>query len=427
MVIYVVEPNDTIYDISNEFGVPVKKLILDNQLDNPNQLIPGQTIVIVYPKETYTVQDGDTLQSISISFDISIMQLLRNNPFLYDGALYPGEVITISYDTLGTLTTNGFTYSYINPDILKKTLPSLTYLTVYNYQALKTGEIVTYFDDSNLIETAKKYGTIPLMMLTSFSLQGEPSPETAESILSNTIYQNIFIENIIKIAKNKGYLGINFYFDYLNESNQEQHLQFAMNIKKNLDREGLIFYATINPYVENGNKNINYNVIGDYAENITFIQFIWGINYNPPAPTNSIYKIESFIDHVIQSIPPNKLSLGYSLISYDWKLPYIPGITYANSLSIQSALNLALTTSSFIQFDEQSQSPFFTYAYAEAESHIVQSVDARSIDALDNLIYKLQLNGGGFWNIMFYYAQLWLVINSQYEVVKSLPVNDNFK
>lgn len=33
-------------------------------------------------------------------------------------------------------------------------------------------------------------------------------------------------------------------------------------------------------------------------------------------------------------------------------------------------------------------------------------------------------SGVGIWNIMFYFPQMWLVINSQYEIEKVLIYND---
>lgn len=426
MDIYVVQPNDKIEDIARQFGVSAEKLIKDNVLKNPDQLVPGQTIVIAYPEQTYMVKDDETLQDISKSFHVPLMQLLRNNPFLSDREPYPGEVITISYNTIGKLATNGFAYPFIGTDILKKTLPSLTYITVYNYKATETGELLYYYDDSNIIQTAKDYGTVPLMMLTSYSLRGEPNPVAAENILSIYEYQEKFINNIIRVVMLKGYLGINFYFDYISIDNIEQHLIFIRNINKNLKSRKLLFFVTLDPNAVNQLpfESVDSSMIVNYVNNISFLQFIWGINYEPPGPTNSIDEMKAFIDFATTAIPPDKITAGYSLISYNWTLPYIPGLSYANSLSINESLSLAGSTDSTIQFDEDSQAPFFTYYfYAEQERHIVWTIDARSISALVNLIIESGLDGASFWNVMYYYAQLWLVINSQLQVVKLLPGN----
>jgi spore germination protein len=35
-----------------------------------------------------------------------------------------------------------------------------------------------------------------------------------------------------------------------------------------------------------------------------------------------------------------------------------------------------------------------------------------------DLVSKYGLAGTGIWNIMIYYPQMWLVINTQYEIIK---------
>ena len=431
MDIYVVQENDNIYSISEKFGVSVTKLIQDNELENPAQLITGQTIVIVYPQQTYTVQTGDTLISIAEAFNVSQMQLLRNNPFLLNRNIYPGEVITISYNTTGTLTTNGFIYPYIDKETLKKTLPYLTYITIYNYRAARNGEIISYFDDSEIIQISKEFGTIPLMMLTTLDLQGEPDIDTAYFLLSNYEYQEIFIKNMMQIIRDKGYLGINLIFNYMTVSIQNQYENLITNIMNHFGDEDYLFFVTINPNIRyvNGEltyEEIDYSLMGQLVDNLTFLQFIWGVNYGPPEPVSSIDKIRIFTDYIINKVPPDKVSIGYSLISYDWRLPYIPGKSYANSLSINSALNIARTEESTIQFDEISQSTYFTYEIfndERAEHHIIWSIDARSISALVELISEKEFNGISLWNLMFYFPQLWLVVNSQFEIEKLLPEN----
>lgn len=279
MDIYVVQENDNIYSISEKFGVSVTKLIQDNELENPAQLITGQTIVIVYPQQTYTVQTGDTLISIAEAFNVSQMQLLRNNPFLLNRNIYPGEVITISYNTTGTLTTNGFIYPYIDKETLKKTLPYLTYITIYNYRAARNGEIISYFDDSEIIQISKEFGTIPLMMLTTLDLQGEPDIDTAYFLLSNYEYQEIFIKNMMQIIRDKGYLGINLIFNYMTVSIQNQYENLITNIMNHFGDEDYLFFVTINPNIRyvNGEltyEEIDYSLMGQLVDNLTFLQFI---------------------------------------------------------------------------------------------------------------------------------------------------------
>ena len=80
MDIHVVKPGDTLYSIALSHGVPMSRLLEDNQLPDPSRLVVGQTIVIQYPERTYVVRSGDTLFSIAQANGLTVKTLLRNNP-----------------------------------------------------------------------------------------------------------------------------------------------------------------------------------------------------------------------------------------------------------------------------------------------------------------------------------------------------------
>ena len=54
--------------------------------------------------------------------------------------------------------------------------------------------------------------------------------------------------------------------------------------------------------------------------------------------------------------------------------------------------------------------------YKNSESSLLSSM--RSINALLDLGVKYNLQGVSIWNITIYNPQLWLIINSQYEIMK---------
>ena len=148
MIIYVVQVGDTITSIANKFGVSETRLILENGISNPTDLVIGQTIVITYPQETYIVKEGDNLSEIALDHGISMMQLYRNNPYLWEREyIFPGEELIISYDTKETITTNAYAFPFIDKNILRKSLPYLTYLSILNYKTLRKGEIESFYDE----------------------------------------------------------------------------------------------------------------------------------------------------------------------------------------------------------------------------------------------------------------------------------------
>jgi spore germination protein len=428
MNIHVVQPGETISSIAQIYGVSEYKLIQDNELENPNDLVPGQTIVIAYPEQTYAVQQGDTLESIANAHNVTVMQLLRNNPFLSKrDYIYPGETLVISYDTAGGITTLGFCYPYINEDTLRKTLPCLTYISIFNYRATNEGNIIQSYDDTDIIQTVKEYDTVPLILLSTFTEQGEPDFEIVYTLLLNEDFQDRLINNLLTIMREKGYLGVNLVFSFMNTSNQRLYQNFLEKVYSRLKTEGYLVIVTINPNITSNEEvifeKIDYSVISNSADAVTFLQFIWGTNFRPPSPVSSIQSLRQFVDYAVTLVPADKFIIGKPIIAYDWVLPYNEQYSAAHALTINSAIRLAQDVGAVIQFDEVSKTPYFEYTLSDIGTpinHIVWMIDARSLSALLELISEYNLNGAGIWNVMIYSAPLWLLINSQYNIVKIL-------
>ncbi len=429
MEIYIVQPGDNIYSISDKFGVSVNRLVMNNGLEYPFELTIGQALVIAYPSQTHNVQEGDTLQGIADMYQVPLMKILRNNPYLTEREyIYPGETIIISYPTVRDITTNGFTYPYVRRDTLIKNLTNLTYLSVFNYTIVDKGEIIIYHNDVEIVQTAIDFGVIPLLMLTSLSQLGEPNVEISFNLLLSAEYQDKLINQIISIIKSKSYYGLNMVFNYLNKNSQSLYLNMVKRISDRLWQEGFLFFITINynnmkQDEQEINELVDYSVFNDYINAIIFLKFFWGTNYGPPSPVSDINNIRALVSYVSKLVPVEKMMIGKPLIGYDWSLPYIPDRSSAISISVEAAMRLAYDTGSIIQFDEPSLTPYFYYnqlSVGVPQQHIVWFVDARSIDALNDLINEFSLNGTGIWNVMLYNPQLWTILNSQYEIMKLL-------
>ncbi|RDU24717.1 LysM peptidoglycan-binding domain-containing protein [Anaerosacchariphilus polymeriproducens] len=428
MEIYIVQPNDTIQSIAEKYGITVEKLVEDNGLAQPNHLVIGQALVITFPKQTYIVQQGDTLKAIADSFDITIMQLIRNNPHLLDNeTIYPGENLVISYNTSKSISTNGFSYPFMKQETLIKTLPYLTYLTIFNYAATKEGNIFTYQDESNIIKTSKEYGAVPIMLVSTLTPRGEQNIELAYNILLNETFQENHINLIIQIMKNKGYQGTNVIFYYLNENNQGLYLNFLRRMSQRFHNEGFLLVVSINYIITTDNAEkyftkIDFSKFNELVDKLIFTRFVWTSNYIPPAPINNINFLRELIKYVSLNTPSNKIMISTPTIGYDWTLPYIPNSSNIYTLSLDAVMEIAYETNSVIYFDENSQTPYFYYKQQYFENtiqHIVWFIDARSYMALNQIIIDFNLDGNAIWNVMSFNSQLWTVLNTQFNIIKT--------
>ena len=180
----------------------------------------------------------------------------------------------------------------------------------------------------------------------------------------------------------------------------------------------------IDPESEIG--QIDYSKMAQMLDGIIIVRFIWGANKEAPMPNSSAKNMGGYVNHLVTYMSPDKLMVGIPTVGYEWELPYVEGKTTAYVLTINSILSLANDVGASIQFDEESQTPFiefnqFSYGSPTPTQRIIWFTDARSINALLNIVNRFGLGGTGLWNIMIYYQQLWLIINSQYEIIKFLP------
>ncbi|WP_313129625.1 LysM peptidoglycan-binding domain-containing protein [Anaerocolumna sp.] len=425
MIIHVVQPGETIASIAELYDLSVDRLILENEISTPSTLAIGQTIVIVYPLLNHTVQEGDTLESIAEMYHVPLMQILRNNPYLSNrGRLYPGETITITNDTnkIGTISVGGYVYSYVNRDILRKTLPFLTFLTVFDYRVDANGNL-NDLDDQDIVNMAKEYGVFPMMLVSTLSEYGVGSEETAFAILNNPDIQDRMIDNIVATIKAKGYYGLNQYFQYIFPETKNLIQEFIIKMSTRLKSEGLRYTITVTPRVniertEITYETIDYSVISEYVDAILLLSYDWGYSYGPPASATPINIVSEIINQIIKIVPSNKLVVGMPVIGYDWELPYIPGHTVANAITFDMAIQIAVDNGVPIQYNEIAAAPYFFYYNVDDTLHNVWFKDARSIERITGLIPEYGLQGVSVWNNMYFFAQMWLVINNLYDIEK---------
>jgi spore germination protein len=266
------------------------------------------------------------------------------------------------------------------------------------------------------------------MLVSTLSYQGIGSAEAAYNILYNEEIVNQYIENILNILRRKGFFGVSFIFTYLTSVQEDVYNSFTEKVTKRLNSEGFSVITSVPPMTEiEANlitfERINYAQIGNYANQIVAMNYSWGHNPGPPMPAASIFMLRLFVDYLITQIPSEKMIIGLPLFGYGWQLPYIIGETEANALTYESAINLALETGSEIKFDETSQNPYYHFIVYRAGipiEYMVWFVDVRSIAALTGLVTEYNFPGIAVWNIMTFFQQMWLFINSQYEIEKIL-------
>ena len=341
MVIYVVQQGDTLESIAREYGVPLSRLISLNELAEDGKITPGQTIVILYPEEVYTVKAGDTLASIAEEYGITQNQLLRNNPILKGKSeIYPGQTLIIEYNTSKkrSIAVNGYIYPFVDREVLVRTLPYLTYLTLFTYGFTPSGELVDMgiteygIDEDELIALSRKYSVAPIMHLSTLTDEGLFSSELGNAILNDRQSQQVLINNLIEKLKEKNYYGLDVDFEYLDSSNRDLYTGFIDNLRRQLNENGFILITALAPksYAEQPGdfyESHDYGGIGAVSDYVLLMTYEWGYAFGPPMAVAPLDQVIKVVEYGVSVIERNKIFLGVPNYAYDWPLPYEKGKT----------------------------------------------------------------------------------------------------
>ncbi|SHO52864.1 LysM peptidoglycan-binding domain-containing protein [Anaerocolumna xylanovorans] len=424
MNIHVVQPGETIYTIANSYGVSPERLSVENDIIDPNSLTIGEALVIIRPGQTYIVQEGDSLESIAKNHEMDVMELLRNNPNVSGRELYTGEELVISYIGRKTvpIKTNGFAYPFIDRSVLRKTLPYLTYLTVYSYEITRKGNLID-IDDSEIIQMAGDYGVAPIMFITAPDEGDNVDTDIAHILISDEQVQNTFIDDTLSILHNKGYYGININTPYIQPQDRQSYVDFIAGITERLNSEGFLVIVTIAPStfeVSTGiiYKGIDYIGLSQAANNVLYqLTYAWKYPYSLPISVLPFEAVMRTLDKATTLIPPEKCIVGTSIVGYLWEFPYFAARTNTNFLNYHSAIELAKDTGSIIEFNEPSRSSYFQYIENERE-YMAWFKDSRVIYPTLAYSQGYGLEGISLWNIMYFITNIWLMVNSLYAIEK---------
>ena len=421
MTIHVVRPGDSVDSVAAYYGVDPIRLASDNSIPDNGALAIGQTLVVRFPQQVHSVLPGETLTSIAARYGLSVRDLWRRNWFLGGReTLTVGETLVISYfeSPLGTVTTNGYAYPFIGDPLLSQQLPYQSYLSPFTYGITHSGDLIPLADDA-LLSAARQRGVFPVMHLSTLTETGQFDTYRGELVLTDPTIQEQLIRQILQTVLLRGYAGVDIDFEYLPGTLAVAYAAFLSRLRRLLHAQGRFLWVALAPKTGAMQKGLlyeghDYPSIGAASDGVLLMTYEWGYTYGPPMAVAPLPNVRSVLDYAVTAIPASKIFLGIPNYGYDWPLPFVQGVTRAQSISNQRAIELAIEHQVAIQFDPSSQSPFFHYTDPSGTVHEVWFEDARSMAAKLKLISEYGFRGAGFWNLMRPFSQTWLVLDALY-------------
>ena len=422
MELYTVKRGDTVYRIARRFSVSADSIIFANQLQDPDVLAVGQTLIIPNRETRYTVRRGDTLYALARRYGVTPQRLLAANPQITDpDRVYPGQTVVIpaTGQELRGITVNGY-MTDASDGTLNASLPYLTFLSPFSFRTDKLGNLTPTFHLDTALSGEQR--TANLLTLTNLPEEGGFSSQIAHAILTDRTAQDTFLDNTEALLRQGGWYGVNLDFEYVYPFDRESYNQFLGRLTQRLHWLGYIVVTALAPKLSEDQQGLlysahDYAAHGQLADYVVLMTYEWGYTKGPAMAVAPVNMVRRVLDYAADVIPAGKILLGVPNYGYDWTLPFVQG-TSARSLTNVEAAALAGRMGAAIQFDETAQSPFFRYTGADGRQHEVWFEDARSLRVKYTLVNEYGLAGVSFWNLNHLFRANFIVLESMFHVEK---------
>lgn len=286
MIIHIVKAGETMSSISRDYGVSLDWLLTNNMVPNPDNLLVGQSIVIMYPITIHIVRPGDTLTTIARSYGITSNEIFRNNITLYGNPdIYPGLALVIAYEGTSPYSfyVGGYAYPYIDKKLLNQSLPFMSHLMPFTYGFKSDGSLVM-LNDEELLAAAFEYGSSPYMHLSTLNEEGNFDSELATSMLNNLEAQNVLLQNVLDVMIAKNYAGLDIDFEFIGGENAQEYIVFINKATRLMNSQGYPVITALAPKTSDSQPGIlyeghEYAGIGGVSNFVLLMTYEWGYTF----------------------------------------------------------------------------------------------------------------------------------------------------
>ncbi|WP_432408379.1 LysM peptidoglycan-binding domain-containing protein [Wukongibacter sp. M2B1] len=425
---YIVNAEDNLWSISQKFNVSYRKIAEFNDLEYPYQLFIGQELQIPLQTVRYTVKPGDSLWSIAEKYNTTASQIINLNDLQSPYIISSGQSLII-YDSKKQRTVIE-TLGYYSPStkqtdmfIINTLGQYLTYLGIFDFPINSSGEILGK-PNQDMLNIAREKGVMALPVLTNLKF-GSFSPELARDVLADINNLNNLINNIISLIENYNLGGIIIDFENLYPEDRDLFTQFMGQLSQALHDRNKLLIVNLAPKWEDWPERdwvgfFDYNAIAEYIDIAAIMTYEWGWREGPPRPTAPLDYVKRALDYAISnSIPPNKILMGMTLYGYDWSLPNTPE-NIATTVTLPQVWNRGIANNARIYFAEEPKQPYMNYVTPNGNPHEVWFENALSHSFKYELAKDYGLRGVFYWILNQPFPSTWYILSNLFKIKKLL-------
>lgn len=228
------------------------------------------------------VQPGDTLSGIARTYGVSVAQLAYDNQIPDPDVLVPGQTLWVAASNAQgpwNAQVGGYAYPFISAWVLEQTLPKLNGLFSFSYGFLPDGTLLPpELDDRWMVSRALAQGVKAAMVLTPMDRQGRFSNVLIGTLLQSPEARSKLLTEISGRMEDLGFTELNIDFEYIRASDKDGFTAFVAQAAETLpwpvsvclapktsrDQQGLLY------------EGKDYAALGRVAARVLLMTYEWG-------------------------------------------------------------------------------------------------------------------------------------------------------
>ncbi|WP_231687485.1 LysM peptidoglycan-binding domain-containing protein [Bacillus sp. FJAT-22090] len=415
-VVHTVVVGNTLWKISNQYGISLSQLQKTNKLST-TQIRIGQKLIIPQNYQVYTVIKGDTLWKISTKYGVSTNDLIKLNN-LPSSNILEGQKLNIPDYYLQVQLLDG-KKGWVKKSLLQQKTharivmgwkysgSSESYAQQLNHSNLNvvsprwytlsnSGNFVSISADTKYLQDAHSKGK------KVWPLFGNKfDPDLTDTVLNNAANRKKLVVALKDSLVQTKSDGINVDFENIHPKNKQDYVLFITELKKALQPNGI--KVSVDVTRENSDPfwsgSLDRKELGKVADYIVLMGYDehWG-NSPIAGSVASMPWIEEGVELLMSEVPSHKIILGMPFYTREW----VTNLSTKKVRSIDRTMNEVeqIISSRGLKkvWDRNTQQNYVEYT-ANGDKHQIWIEDKQSIELRVNLAKQYNLGGAAAWYI----------------------------
>ncbi|MBB5788326.1 acyltransferase family protein [Jiangella mangrovi] len=270
-------------------------------------------------------------------------------------------------------------------------------------------------DDSPVEPVAARVRALDLDVVPSISnfRSGEWDAELVRRLIGSPALRSAHVSAIAETARDQGWDGIDIDYEALEPADYAAFGVFLNDLAAALHADGRRLTVALPAGTAADRPELArlYRLAGAVVDEVRVMAYDYAWEGSGPGPIAPVDWVEDAVAHVVTYVPRERVVLGLAAHGYDWPDPGSGAEGGGQDLMYADAIAVAEEHGREVQWSNDAQTPWFSYADDDGQVRAVWFEDAPSLAAKLEVAAEQRLGGVFLWRVGGEDPTLWDVLD----------------